>query len=63
MPDRPPAPRVSSFQFFTSCSTTNSAASVIMVGASPLARLTAMPKMPPMMMVTTMANTVAPSGP
>ena len=63
MPDRPPAPRVSSFQFLTNCSTTNSAANVIIVGASPLARLTAMPKMPPMITVTRTANSVAPNGP
>ena len=62
MPDRPPAPRVRSSQFLTSWSTMNSAASVIIVGARPLARATAMPKTPPMMTVTTTANSVAPNG-
>ena len=63
IPDRPPAPRVSSFQFFTNWSTTNSRASVIIVGARPLARQTAMPSTAPMIVVTTTANTVAPTGP
>ena len=42
-PDSPPAPRVSSCQFFTAWSTTNSTASVIIVAASPPARATATP--------------------
>lgn len=58
MPDSPPAPRVSSFQFFTSCSTTNSSASVIIVGARPWARQTATPSSAPMITVTATANRV-----
>ncbi len=42
-PDSPPAPRVSSCQFLTTWSTTNSTASVIIVAASPPARATATP--------------------
>ena len=46
-PDSPPAPRVSSCQFFTTWSTTNSTASVIIVAASPPARATATPTSAP----------------
>ena len=55
MPERPPAPLVSSCQFLTPWSTTNSTASVIIVAASPPARATAMP--------TTAPSTVATSTP
>ena len=46
-PDSPPAPLVSSCQFFTTWSTTNSTASVIIVAASPPARATATPTTAP----------------
>ncbi len=58
-PDRPPAPFVSSCQFLTIWSTTNSSASVIIVAANPPARATAIPTIAPRTVATSTPTAVA----
>ena len=62
-PESPPAPRVSSVQFFTTWSTTKSTASVIIVAARPPARATATPTMAPTAVATMTPTIVPPTAP